>query len=448
MGISATSSATANETEEVEHDCPFCGGAGFLRRKRELDDPLFGRVEVCVCRLDEAAGDKQSRLERLSNLGSLTRFTFETLKFEGGGPGLRKSVELAREYAAKPEGWLAIQGGSGAGKTHLAAAIANERIALGEPVLFMVAADLLDRLRASYEPDEPDDLGFEPLFEQVRNTPLLILDDIDAVSATPWAKEKLTQVVNHRYNLLLPTVFTTTIHTAALDERLSSRIGDESVTRIISVRQAPRELYRQVGGMTRQRLAEMAFHNFDLTGAKLGREERDSLDYAFRASHSFAENPRGWLLLQGANGCGKTHLAAAIANKALADGIGVFFAVVPDLLDELRSGFAPGKEGGYEELFDQIRNTPLLILDDFGAQRSATWAEEKLYQIVNYRTISELPGVITTDRSIAELNASFPRVISRVKDPSNGDTVGILAPHFRLGEAFRTASNAPRRRGS
>jgi DNA replication protein DnaC len=200
--------------------------------------------------------------------------------------------------------------------------------------------------------------------------------------------------------------------------------------------------------MTRQRLAEMAFHNFDLTGAKLGREERDSLDSAFRAAHSFAENPRGWLLLQGANGCGKTHLAAAIANKGLADGIGVFFAVVPDLLDELRSGFAPGKEGGYEELFDQIRNTPLLILDDFGAQRSASWAEEKLYQIVNYRTIAELPGVITTDRSVTELQASFPRVVSRVIDPREGNTVAILAPHYRLGRAFTAASSSPRRRGS
>src|SRR5687768_14675021 len=93
-GTSATSSATASEPEE-ESDCPICGGAGFLRRKRDLDDPLFGKVETCQCRLLEAAGDRQSRLERLSNLGTLTRFTFDTLSPEGREPSYRRQVQVA-----------------------------------------------------------------------------------------------------------------------------------------------------------------------------------------------------------------------------------------------------------------------------------------------------------------------------------------------------------------
>ncbi len=402
--------------------------------------------------MQEAVTEKQSRLERLSNLGSLTRFTFETLGLdETTTQSFRRSVEAAKSYAAGPEGWLAIHGDGGSGKTHIAAAIANERIRIGQPVLFFVAADLLDRLRASYGADEAEeaDAGFEATFEQVRNTPLLIVDDIDAVSATPWAKEKLVQVISHRYNSLLPTVLTSSHRADGLDERIASKIADTNVTRILVLERTPKNLYRQVGGMARERLSEMAFRDFDLAGAGLQREERESLQAAFRSAMSFAENPRGWLVLQGSNGCGKTHLAAAIANKALSDGTAVFFAVVPDLLDELRSGFAPGKEGGFEELFNQIRNVPLLILDDFGAQRSASWAEEKLYQIVNYRTISELPGVITTDRSINELQSAYPRVVSRVTDPREGNTVAILAPHYRLGRSFTAASSpvSPRRRG-
>ena len=112
---------------------------------------------------------------------------------------------------------------SGSGKTHLAAAIANDRISAGEPVLFMVVPDLLDHLRASYEPDD-DDIGFDQLFDQVRNTPLLILDDIDTGAGTAWAREKLLQVVNHRYNASLPTVFTTTTRPQQLDERLATRL--------------------------------------------------------------------------------------------------------------------------------------------------------------------------------------------------------------------------------
>jgi len=65
-------------------------------------------------------------------------------------------------------------------------------------------------------------MGFEQLFDQVRNTPLLILDDVDTGSGSPWAKEKLFQVVNHRFNASLPTVFTTTTKPQQLDERLAT----------------------------------------------------------------------------------------------------------------------------------------------------------------------------------------------------------------------------------
>ena len=46
-----------------------------------------------------------------------------------------------------------LLGGYGCGKTHLAAAIANFRLALGHPVLFVVVPDLLDHLRATYAPN-------------------------------------------------------------------------------------------------------------------------------------------------------------------------------------------------------------------------------------------------------------------------------------------------------
>ncbi|HKS92594.1 MAG TPA: ATP-binding protein, partial [Tepidiformaceae bacterium] len=175
--------------------CPRCGGAGFVRRKRSLDDPRFGRAEPCDCVLDEASDVRQARLERLSNIGSLSRFTFDTLIPSGRaseGDWFRRAFDAATAFAANPRGWLVLTGGSGSGKTHLAAAIANECIAQGRQVLFMVVSDLLDHLRASYDSDA-DELGFDRLFDQVRNAPLLILDDIDAVAPTAWAKEKLFQ---------------------------------------------------------------------------------------------------------------------------------------------------------------------------------------------------------------------------------------------------------------
>ncbi len=410
-----------------------------MRLERPPDHPRFGRAEPCECVLAEADDDRRQRLQRLSNLGTLTRFTFETLDplgRSGESQGFATASQAARQYADAPVGWLVLTGRSGSGKTHLAAAIANQRIAEGQPVLFVVAPDLLDHLRRSYEPQEGE-LGYDSLVEQLRNAPLLIIDDVDAAAPTEWAREKLFQLVNHRFNAALPTVFTTTTPPPALEPRLATRLGDQAASRVLWLDAAEGAAYDQVGGMTRERLASMNFGNFDSRGAGRDAEERQSLEAAVRTATAYADDPRGWLTLQGVNGCGKTHLAAAIANRVLAASRSVFFAVVPDLLDQLRSSFAPGKEGGYDETFERIRNAGLLVLDDLGAQHTSPWAQEKLYQVVNYRSLGALPTLVTTDQPLEQLQAAHPRIVSRIADARSGVVVLISAPHYTLGPAPR-----------
>ncbi|HEX2912698.1 MAG TPA: ATP-binding protein [Chloroflexia bacterium] len=157
---------------------------------------------------------------------------------------------------------------------------------------------------------------------------------------------------------------------------------------------------------------------------------------AFEAARQFAQDPSDWLLFIGGYGCGKTHLAAAIANDALNKRVPLYFAVVPDLLDYLRSTFDPNSEARYDERFDMIRNVPLLILDDLGTENSKPWAREKLYQIINHRYNAKLPTVITTNNDLDLLDG---RIRSRLCDRQLCRTVLVQAEDYRMLDASERA---------
>lgn len=422
-----------------------------MRRERALDDPRFGRAEPCACVLAETGEVRRQRLERIGNLAALARFTFDSFEPREGMPALDDVAARARAWAESPEGWLVLRGPSGAGKTHLAAAIANARLDRGEPACFAVVPDLLDQLRSAYEPAEGEP-GFDALFEQVRTAPLLVLDDIDAVALGDWAQEKLFQIVNARHIAALPTVFV--CHALPADERLATRLATGRVLELAEAPSSPRGGYRQIGGMTRDRLEEYGFQNFKTFFALYETEENESLQSARDRAQRFADAPDGWLLILGEHGCGKTHLAAAVAARARGDA---FFAVVPDLLDRLRASFDrdresavhddPGITGkGYDELFEEVRNAELLVLDDLDAHTVSDWAREKLFQIANYRASARLPTVITSALSLDELWATYPRVAVRAFNQRLSQQVGILAGPYNMARRDKGAPNRARRR--
>ena len=109
------------------------------------------------------------------------------------------------------------------------------------------------------------------------------------------------------------------------------------------------------------------------------------------------KTPTGWLVFTGDFGCGKTHLAAAIANHQVTPGrASPIFVVVPELLDHLRATFSPNSATTLDRLFEQVKNAPLLVLDDLGTESATPWAQEKLFQLLNHRYAARLPTVITT----------------------------------------------------
>ena len=175
-------------------------------------------------------------------------------------------------------------------------------------------------------------------------------------------------------------------------------------------------------------LKELTFETFKARGRKgLGELQANSLEMAYNQARHYAQSLNGWLLLQGGYGCGKTHLAAAVANYAVGMGVPTLFLTVPDLLDTLRFAYNDA-DTTFEARFEEIRNARLLILDDFGTQNATGWAQEKLFQIINYRYINKLPTVVTTNLLLDEIEA---RIRSRLSDPDLVTQSRIMASDFR-----------------
>lgn len=235
-----TTSSTEPAADAATPHCPICNDLGFVRLDVPMDDPRFGRLQVCVCRQEAVEEAAHQRLYRLSNLAAFETCQFDTFRIEGRGSlgdaqveSLRQALSLAEAYARSLDGWLVLMGGYGCGKTHLAAAIGNYRTGMGEEPLFVVVPDLLDHLRSTFSPTSRT--TYDRVFDEVRTTPLLVLDDLGTQSATPWAREKLYQIFNYRYNARLPLVITTAASLEEIDPRIRSRMLDSRLCTIHAI---------------------------------------------------------------------------------------------------------------------------------------------------------------------------------------------------------------------
>ena len=437
MEKSDNTKAKASKAIPEKDVCPICGGLGLVKRDLPITDPNFGKFEVCECQKENRQRSSVQRLYSISNLDAYRDMTFESFDISGlnNKNEVNNTLEVAfnttQNYARHLNGWLLLMGSYGCGKTHLAAAVANEVVSMGVQTLFLTVPDLLDWLRYSFSSEES---SYESRFEEIKNIRFLVLDDFGTQNTTPWAREKLFQIINHRYTHKLPTIVTTNIGLNEIDERVSSRLQDRELVIKLQI-DAPdfRNPLMDTNPSPISSLAHISDHRtFDKFSArkneKLPVDEQNSLDNAFFAAQQFAEKPDGWLVFMGTYGTGKTHLAAAIGHYRAAMGDEPIFAVVPDLLDHLRATFSPSSSASYDSVFAQVRTARLLVLDDLGTQSATPWAREKLYQVLNYRYETRLPTVITTSSTLDEID---PRIRSRMLDERVCRVFKIIVPPYK-----------------
>ena len=143
-------------------------------------------------------------------------------------PSVPECIEYVNTFADANGKGLYIQGGVGAGKTYEMCALAKAFVFAGYSVKATTTLAMLNSIHDSYNGSEHD--GVRRFCE----VDILFLDDIGKENANSWALTTLFEVVNYRYENMLPTVFTSQYSLDALERRLSRNNEVESAKAVVS----------------------------------------------------------------------------------------------------------------------------------------------------------------------------------------------------------------------
>jgi DNA replication protein DnaC len=135
----------------------------------------------------------------------------------------------------------------------------------------------------------------------------------------------------------------------------------------------------------------------------------DEFDFAFQSGQrkellgsylgpEFVPEGRN-LLLYGPSGVGKTHMAIAIAYKAIQNGSDARFVTAAQLIDELSSA---SRDGALREALVPYTHPGVLVVDEVGYLSHGPDAANVLFQVVNDRYLHRRPVVFTTNKPVEE----------------------------------------------
>lgn len=227
--------------------CCLCGGAGYYKEAVPYGHPNFGKLFPCRCKLDEQAGRTETRRSALlasleGELGpQLARCTFDTYDLNRpiSGPvhghtiaeqyaKIRRAHQAAYEYAEVPRRWLAFFGPPGTGKSHLTAAIANVLVRRHIKVIYAPVPAQLRFIKDGF-----DDGTAAARVRALMEVPVLMLDDLGTEQRTDYNTSMLLELVQHRYNNQLATVFTSNVSREQIEFRVADRIDE--LARIVPI---------------------------------------------------------------------------------------------------------------------------------------------------------------------------------------------------------------------
>ena len=222
-----------------DYNCPDCLNRGV---SYVLNDNFSIVARDCRCRTIRRTM-RDMKASGMENLLKKKRFD----NFETKQPWQRQMLEMGRQFADKPEGWLLVCGQSGCGKTHICSAVCRELLEKGMPVKYLLWREAVTKLKSlAMDADRSGELK-----DAFKTAPVLYIDDLfktgGSAPPTPADIGLAYEILNRRSEAELITVISTEYSPEQLyrlDQALGGRIIEKADGFIFQVGQDIQKNYR------------------------------------------------------------------------------------------------------------------------------------------------------------------------------------------------------------
>lgn len=238
-GSSALLTSWAGPLPSSTPKCPECQDSGMVVVGAQINNgrSVWAR---CECRLSGSIG----QLKRYAELPNEDNpRTFYNFKARPEVNGLDQAWHEATQFADQvvEHTMLVLQGLNGIGKSHLIQAIGRDMLEHGHIVKYAFVPELLDKLRDTYDwvnrvGGSVNEDSLEQVMARYKVPDVLLLDDITDKRVTPFAVDKIEQLVDERYRndrlMVVATNLTQTQMAETWSFRLADRLFDEGTGKV------------------------------------------------------------------------------------------------------------------------------------------------------------------------------------------------------------------------